>query len=59
MVLGAGKGTRLFPLTGEIPSLMDPAADKPIVQHIFERLSEAGCAEVHGGVHYLTDVLLR
>src|SRR5215208_3518462 len=59
MVLAAGKGTRLFPLTGEIPKPMTPVAGKPIIQHIFELLAEAGLEEIHVNVHYLADALLE
>ena len=31
MALAAGKGTRLFPLTGEIPKPMAPVGDTPII----------------------------
>ena len=58
MVLAAGKGTRLFPLTGEIPKPMAPVVDTPIIQHIFELLSGHGVAEAHVNVHYLGDALL-
>jgi mannose-1-phosphate guanylyltransferase len=58
MVLAAGKGTRLFPLTGVIPKPMAPVAGKPIVQHIFELLSRHGVDEVHVNVHYLADAIL-
>ena len=58
MVLAAGKGTRLFPLTGEIPKPMAPVVDKPIIQHIFELLAEAKVDEVRVNVHYLADVIL-
>jgi mannose-1-phosphate guanylyltransferase len=58
MVLAAGKGTRLFPLTGEIPKPMAPVAGKPIIQHIFELLAKAGVNEVNVNVHYLADVIL-
>jgi mannose-1-phosphate guanylyltransferase len=58
MVLAAGKGTRLFPLTGEIPKPMAPVVGKPIIQHIFELLAEAGLDEVHVNVHYLADTIL-
>ncbi|MBV9455386.1 MAG: NDP-sugar synthase [Rubrobacter sp.] len=58
MVLAAGKGTRLFPLTGVIPKPMAPVAGKPIIQHIFEALSEAGVDEVHVNVHYLAHIIL-
>jgi NDP-sugar pyrophosphorylase family protein len=58
MVLAAGKGTRLFPLTGEIPKPMAPIVGKPIIQHIFELLAETGLEEVHANVHYLADTIL-
>jgi mannose-1-phosphate guanylyltransferase len=59
MVLAAGKGTRLYPLTGEIPKPMAPIVDTPIIQHIFELLAKADIGEVHVNVHYLADVLLE
>ncbi|WP_243638274.1 nucleotidyltransferase family protein, partial [Rubrobacter taiwanensis] len=59
MVLAAGKGTRLFPLTGEIPKPLAPVVDRPIIQHIFELLADHGVAEVHVNVHYLADALLN
>jgi mannose-1-phosphate guanylyltransferase len=58
MVLAAGKGTRLFPLTGEIPKPMAPVVGKPIVQHIFELLAQAGVGEIHVNVHHLADAVL-
>jgi NDP-sugar pyrophosphorylase family protein len=58
MVLAAGKGARLFPLTGVIPKPMAPIADEPIIQHIFELLARTGVDEVHVNVHYLADVIL-
>ena len=58
MVLAAGKGTRLFPLTGEMPKPMAPVVDTPIIRHIFELLSGHGVAEAHVNVHYLADALL-
>lgn len=59
IVLAAGKGTRLFPLTGEIPKPMAPVAGKPVIQHIFELLAGRGINEVHVNVHYLADNILR
>ena len=58
MVLAAGKGTRLFPLTGVLPKPMAPVADKPIIQHIFELLARTGVDETHVNVHYLADAIL-
>lgn len=58
MVLAAGKGTRLFPLTGEIPKPMAPVVDTPIIEHIFSLLAEQGVSEAHVNVKYLADALL-
>lgn len=59
MALAAGKGTRLFPLTGEIPKPMAPVVDTPIIEHIFALLAARGITEVHVNVHYLADALLE
>jgi len=58
MVLAAGKGTGLFPLTGAIPKPLAPVADKPVMEHIFELLAGAGANEVHVNVHFLADAIL-
>ncbi len=59
MVLAAGKGTRLFPLTGEIPKPMAPVVDTPILQHIFGLLSRHGVTDAYVNIHYLADTLLE
>ena len=58
MVLAAGKGTRLFPLTGEIPKPMAPVVDTPIIRHIFDLLARHRVSEAYVNVHYLADALL-
>jgi mannose-1-phosphate guanylyltransferase len=58
MVLAAGKGTRLYPITGEIPKPMAPVVGKPIIQHIFELLAKTEMDEVYVNVHYLADAIL-
>jgi mannose-1-phosphate guanylyltransferase len=58
MVLAAGKGTRLFPLTGEIPKPMAPVVDTPIIRHIFDLLARHGVSEAYVNVHYLADALV-
>src|SRR3712207_4686031 len=58
MALAAGKGTRLFPLTGEIPKPMAPVVDTPIIEHIFGLLATHGIEEVHVNVYYLANALL-
>ena len=59
MVLAAGRGTRLSPLTGEVPKPMAPVVDKPILQHIFELLSRSGVKEAYANVHHLAEVILE
>jgi len=58
MVLAAGKGTRLFPLTGEVPKPLAPVVDTPIIGHIFDLLSRHGITEAHVNVYYLADAML-
>ena len=59
MVLAAGKGTRLFPLTGEQPKPLAPVVNVPIIEHIFYLLANHGVSEVYVNVYYLADALLE
>ena len=38
LILAAGYGTRLYPLTQETPKALLPAKDRPILQHLIEKL---------------------
>jgi NDP-sugar pyrophosphorylase family protein len=42
VVLAAGEGTRLRPLTHNRPKTMLPAADRPILEHVLDVLVETG-----------------
>ncbi|MFC7072965.1 bifunctional sugar-1-phosphate nucleotidylyltransferase/acetyltransferase [Halovenus rubra] len=46
VVLAAGEGTRLRPLTDNRPKPMLPAANQPILQHVLNALVEAGIQEI-------------
>lgn len=46
IVLAAGKGLRLRPLTRNRPKLMLRAATKPILEHVFDQLVDAGVGEL-------------
>ena len=52
IVLAAGEGRRLRPLTEHRPKPMLPAAAKPILEHVFDELIEAGIADITVVVGY-------
>lgn len=55
VVLAAGEGTRLRPLTRNRPKPMLPAADRPILEHVFDALIAAGVERLHVVVGYKRD----
>jgi MurNAc alpha-1-phosphate uridylyltransferase len=57
MVLAAGLGTRLRPLTEKMPKPLVPVAGKPLIDHVLDRLVGAGFSRVVVNVHHLEDQL--
>src|SRR5262249_20339021 len=55
MVLAAGRGTRLAPLTDRIPKPLAPVADRPFLDHLLARLAADGIREVVINLHHLGD----
>ena len=55
MVLAAGLGTRLRPLTYEITKPMVPVLDRPVMAHIVDLLDEHGFEHVIANLHYFPD----
>ncbi len=55
MVLAAGLGTRLRPLTYEITKPMVPVLDRPVMEHILDLLERHGFDEVIANLHYFPD----
>lgn len=55
LVLAAGEGTRLRPLTKHRPKPMLPAGTSPILEHVFDALIEGGIADLHVVVGYEAD----
>lgn len=52
MVLCAGKGTRMMPLTQDRPKAMVEVAGKPMLERALERCRDAGVADVVLNAHY-------
>lgn len=57
MVLAAGLGTRMRPLTDAMPKPMVPFHGKPLIDHVLDRLGDAGFEDAIVNVHYFADLL--
>lgn len=57
MILAAGLGTRLRPLTEEISKPMVPIVNRPVMEHIVELLARHGFDELYVNLHYHPDVI--
>ena len=57
MVLAAGYGTRLKPLTNRLPKPLVPVAGKPMIEYALDRLRTYGIKEVIINVSHLKDQL--
>ncbi|WP_298465927.1 nucleotidyltransferase family protein [uncultured Erythrobacter sp.] len=57
MVMAAGLGKRMRPLTASQPKPLVRVAGKALVDHALDRLAEAGVARAVVNVHYLADAL--
>lgn len=57
MVMAAGLGKRMRPLTATRPKPLVEVAGKPLIDHVFDRLRAAGVQRAVVNVHYLADAL--
>ena len=58
MLFAAGKGTRLRPITDQIPKALVPVAGKPLLAIVIERLRNAGVREVVINIHHFGEQIL-
>lgn len=59
MVLAAGLGERMRPLTDKLPKPLVAVAGKPLLDHVLDRLAAQGVERVVVNVHYLADLVER
>lgn len=59
MVMAAGLGTRLRPLTDFLPKPMMPVANRPVLHHLFNLLQRHGIDEVGVNLHAAPEMIQR
>jgi mannose-1-phosphate guanylyltransferase len=57
MVLAAGLGTRLRPITYDMPKPMVPVLNRPVMEHILVLLARHGFDEVIANLHWFPDLI--
>jgi len=57
VLMAGGSGTRLRPLTCDLPKPMVPVLNRPIAEHIINLLKRHQITEVIATLHYLPDVM--
>jgi MurNAc alpha-1-phosphate uridylyltransferase len=58
MVLAAGLGQRMRPLTDHLPKPLIQVAGRPLLDHVLDKLAFAGVTEAVVNVHYLPDQII-
>lgn len=59
MIVAAGLGTRLKPLTDSIPKALVPVAGKPLLEHVIGKLVAAGVTEIVINVHHFPEQIIQ
>ena len=57
MVLAAGLGTRLRPITYEMPKPMVPVLNRPVMEHIVRLLARHGFGETIANLHWFPETI--
>ncbi|MBD3271143.1 MAG: NTP transferase domain-containing protein [Elusimicrobia bacterium] len=57
MMLAAGQGTRLKPLTYHIPKPLNPVCNKPVMEHTLEWLAKQGFSDIMINISYFPEMI--
>jgi len=57
MILAAGFGRRLHPLTDLLPKPMMPLSNKPLLEYIIRYIKQAGIEDVVVNLHHLSNII--
>ena len=57
MILAAGVGSRLDPLTRNVPKPLVPIVNRPVMEYLILLLKQHGFSDIMVNVHYLGDVI--
>lgn len=59
MIMAAGVGSRLDPLTKAVPKPLVPVANRPVMDILFEKLASIGVKDVVANTYYLADQIIK
>ena len=59
MIMAAGVGSRLEPLTKSVPKPLVPVANKPVMDILFENLADLGIKDVICNTYYLAEQIIE
>jgi mannose-1-phosphate guanylyltransferase / phosphomannomutase len=59
MILAAGLGSRLRPLTAYLPKPLVPICNRPLLWHLIRRIKQAGIHEIAINLHYRGEQIRR
>ena len=59
VILAGGLGTRLRPLTYEIPKALIPIQGKTLTEHVIEKVKEAGAKKVYLSIGHMADKIVE